>query len=86
MTSQRLGMDMSQNLYWRLPTAQRVGDGGASTHREALQRAFGSLPYRTVPHDVHLLRAMAATEPPGGIYEKLANLVDEHRVVEIYVE
>lgn len=76
---------MSEHLHWRLPDAKRVGND-TSAHHDALRRAFGSLPYRTVPHDVFLLRAMAATEPPGGTYEKLANLVDEHRIIEIFVE
>jgi hypothetical protein len=71
---------MGVDLYWRLPEEKRVG-ADTSNHHAALQRAFGEFPIRLVPHDEHLLRAMAATEPAGGTYEKLTDLVRDHRVV-----
>lgn len=62
------------------------GFPNTSDHIVALTRAFGPLPYRTSAHDAHLLRAMAATEPAGGLYERLAELVEKHRVIEIFTE
>ena len=80
---------MSATFLWEVvkPSAARTVGGGTSSDSGPLQETFGNFPCQLDEGSIDMLKAMhRATREAETIYGNLADLVEKHGTISLWVE